>query len=80
MRLDGIRQLKIPMISTEIEPSTVRLVAQSLNQLRYLVHITGGHTMGKIVTFDDCIVNTAGQPAILVTTKIQKNSTQQSYS
>jgi hypothetical protein len=37
MRLEGLGQLNNPMTSSGIEPSTFRLVAQSLNQLRYRV-------------------------------------------
>jgi hypothetical protein len=37
VRLEGLGQLKNPMISSGIEPATFRLVAQCLNQLRYRV-------------------------------------------
>jgi hypothetical protein len=36
-RLDGLSQLKNPMISFGIEPATLQLVPQCLNQLRYHV-------------------------------------------
>jgi hypothetical protein len=35
VRLEGLGQLKNPMTSLGIEPSTFRLLAQCLNQLRY---------------------------------------------
>jgi hypothetical protein len=37
VRLVGLSQLKNPMTSSDIEPSTFRFVALCLNQLRYLV-------------------------------------------
>jgi hypothetical protein len=37
VRLEGLGQLKSPIISSGIEPATFRLVAQCLNQLRYHV-------------------------------------------
>jgi hypothetical protein len=37
MRLEGLGQLKNPVISLGIEPATFRLVAYCLNQLRYRV-------------------------------------------
>jgi hypothetical protein len=37
VRLEGLDQLKNPINSSGIEPATFRLVAQCLNQLRYLV-------------------------------------------
>jgi hypothetical protein len=37
VRLEGLGQLKNPMISTGMEPVTLRLVAWGLNQLRYRV-------------------------------------------
>jgi hypothetical protein len=37
VRLEGLGQLKNPMTSSEIEHTTFRLPAQSLNQLRYRV-------------------------------------------
>jgi hypothetical protein len=37
MRLEGLGQLKNPMIFSGIETATFRLVAQCLNQLRYCV-------------------------------------------
>jgi hypothetical protein len=37
VRLDGLGQLKNPVTSSGIEPATFRLVALSLNQLRYRV-------------------------------------------
>jgi hypothetical protein len=37
VRLEGLGQMKNPMISSEIEPTTFRLVAQYLDQLRYRV-------------------------------------------
>jgi hypothetical protein len=39
VRLEGLGQLKIPMTSLGIEPTTFRLVALCLNQLRYSVII-----------------------------------------
>jgi hypothetical protein len=43
MRLEGKGQLKNPMTSAGIEPTTFFLVAQCLNQLLYRVHrvVTG---------------------------------------
>jgi hypothetical protein len=38
VRLEGLGQLKNPMISSGIEPATFELVA-CLNQLRYRVHM-----------------------------------------
>jgi hypothetical protein len=37
VRLEGLGQLKNPMISWRIEPAKLQLVAQCLNQLRYSV-------------------------------------------
>jgi hypothetical protein len=37
VRLEGLEQLKNPIISTGIETATFRLVAQCLNQLRYSI-------------------------------------------
>jgi hypothetical protein len=37
VRLEGLGQLKTPMISTEIDPASFRLVVQCLNLLRYRV-------------------------------------------
>jgi hypothetical protein len=37
VQLEGLRQLKNPMISSGLDPATFRLVAQCLNQLGYRV-------------------------------------------
>jgi hypothetical protein len=37
IRLEGLGQLKIPMASSGIDPAIFRLLADSLNQLRYRV-------------------------------------------
>jgi hypothetical protein len=37
VQLEGLGQLKNPVILSEIEPATFRLVAWCLNQLRYRV-------------------------------------------
>jgi hypothetical protein len=47
VRLDGLAQLKNPMISSEIEPAIFRLVAECLNQIRYRVTRIGSATAEK---------------------------------
>jgi hypothetical protein len=47
VRLEGLGQLKNPMISTGIEHATFRIVAQCLNQLRYRVPLFTARALTK---------------------------------
>jgi hypothetical protein len=58
VRLEGLCQWKIPMILTEMESATFRLVAQCLNQLRHRVPPCETHKYfkcrGRLPTTNTC--------------------------
>jgi hypothetical protein len=47
VRPEGLRQSKIPMTLSGIEPMTFRLVTQCLNKLYYHMHHVAQETMQK---------------------------------
>ena len=51
VRPEGLSQGKIPMTPTGIEPATIRLVAQCLNQMRYRVIPKNTYIFWKFLTF-----------------------------